>query len=100
MMTSRGNRNPAKLDLGAGTRAPRRRITSSCRDLASTDATDPAQVSPEECAQFEAEFAEGLARASAEFDLAPAEAVLDRWWGIAAIRVNPLSEQEAAQVAA
>jgi hypothetical protein len=59
-----------------------------------------AQVSPEECAQFEAGFAEGLARASAEFDLAPAEAVLDRWWGIAAIRVNPLSEQEAAQVAA
>jgi hypothetical protein len=40
---------------------------------------------PQECAQFEAEFAEGLARASAEFDLAPAEAVLDRWWGIAAL---------------
>jgi hypothetical protein len=38
--------------------------------------------------------------ASAEFDLAPAEAVLDRWWGIAVIRVNPLSEREAAQVAA
>jgi hypothetical protein len=26
--------------------------------------------------------------------------VLDRWWGIAVIRVNPLSEREAAQVAA
>jgi len=59
-----------------------------------------AQVSPDECARFEAEFAEGLARASAEFDLAPAEAVLDRWWGIAAIRLNPLSEQEKAQVLA
>jgi hypothetical protein len=59
-----------------------------------------AQVSPDECAQFEVEFAEGLARAGAEFDLAPAEAVLDRWWGIAAIRLNPLSEQEKAQVVA
>src|SRR5882757_11142300 len=57
-----------------------------------------AQVSPDECAQFEVEFAEGLARASAEFDLAPAESVLDRWWGIAAIRANPLSEHEAAHV--
>ena len=56
-----------------------------------------AEVSPEECAQFEAEFAQALARAGAEFDLAPAEAVLDRWWGIAVIRANPLSEQEQAQ---
>jgi len=59
-----------------------------------------AEVSPRECAEFEVEFAEGLARAGAEFDLAPAEAVLDRWWGIAAIRVNLLSEHEAAQLAA
>ena len=41
-----------------------------------------AQLSPEECAQFEAEFAQATARAGAEYDLAPAEAVLDRWWGI------------------
>jgi hypothetical protein len=26
------------------------------------------------------------------------DAVLDRWWGIAAIRANPLSEHEQAQV--
>jgi hypothetical protein len=45
-MTSCGDRNPAKLDLGAGTRTPRRRITSSCRDLASTDATDPSNDAP------------------------------------------------------
>jgi hypothetical protein len=57
------------------------------------------EVSPDECAQFEAEFAQALARAGAEFDLAPAEAVLDRWWGIAVIRANPLSEQEQEQVA-
>ena len=57
------------------------------------------EVSPDECVQFEAEFAQALARAGAEFDLAPAEAVLDRWWGIAVIRANPLSEQEQAQLA-
>ncbi|MDQ4039761.1 MAG: DUF6247 family protein [Actinomycetota bacterium] len=58
-----------------------------------------AEVSPDECAQFEAEFAQAIARAGAEFDLAPAEAVLDRWWGIAAIRANPLSEREQEQLA-
>lgn len=58
-----------------------------------------AEVSPAECARFETEFAEALARAGAEFDLAPAEAVLDRWWGIAVIRANPLSEQEQALLA-
>jgi len=58
-----------------------------------------AQLSPGECAQFEAEFAQATARAGAEYDLAPAEAVLDRWWGIAVIRANPLSEQEQAQLA-
>jgi len=58
-----------------------------------------AEVSPDECAQFEVEFAQALARAGAEYDLAPAEAVLDRWWGIAVIRANPLSEQEQTQLA-
>ena len=58
-----------------------------------------ADVSPDECAQFEVEFAQALARAGAQFDLAPAEAVLDRWWGIAVIRANPLSEQEQTQLA-
>lgn len=57
-----------------------------------------AKVSPEECAQFEAEFTQVLTRAGAEFDLAPAEAVLDHWWGIAVIRANPLSEQERTQL--
>lgn len=58
-----------------------------------------AEVSPEECAPFEAEFAQALEQARAECDLAPADAVLDRWWGVAAIRANPLSEQEQAQLA-
>lgn len=58
-----------------------------------------AEVSPDECAQFEAELASALEQASAELDLAPADEVLDRWWGIAAIRTNPLSEAEREQVA-
>jgi hypothetical protein len=58
-----------------------------------------AQLSPAECAQFEAEFAQAAARAGAEYDLAPVQGVLDRWWGIAVIRANPLSEHELAQLA-
>ena len=58
-----------------------------------------AEASPDDCAQFEAEFAAALDQASAEMDLAPAEEVLDRWWAIAAIWVNPLTEAERDQVA-
>ncbi|GAA4934970.1 hypothetical protein EV188_11225 [Actinomycetospora succinea] len=54
---------------------------------------------PEEGAAFEAEFREALDRARDTFDLAPVEAVLDRWWGIAAIRANPLTDAEKEQVA-
>lgn len=54
---------------------------------------------PEECVQFETEFQQATQRAGQTFDLAPVEALLDRWWGIAAIRANPLSEHEQAQVA-
>lgn len=57
-----------------------------------------AELAPQECAQFEAEFRQGIARASETFDLALVEAVLDRWWRIAVIRANPLSEQETAQL--
>jgi hypothetical protein len=34
-----------------------------------------------------------------EFDLAPAEAVLNRWWAVAVMRANPLSEAEQTQLA-
>jgi hypothetical protein len=57
-----------------------------------------AEFAPAECASFEAELQQAIGRAAATFDLAPADAVLDRWWGIAVIRANPLSEQEQAQV--
>lgn len=53
-----------------------------------------AQFAPQECALFEAQFRRALLTAEQRFDLGPAEAVLDRWWGIAAIRANPLSPAE------
>jgi hypothetical protein len=54
----------------------------------------------EEATAFETEFRQALDRARDTFDLGPVEAVLDRWWGIAAIRVNPLTDAEKEQVAA
>ncbi len=57
------------------------------------------QLSPSECAQFEAEFTHAAHQAASDYDLAPAQQVLDRWWGIAVIRANPLSEHEQAQLA-
>ncbi len=45
-----------------------------------------AERAPAECAEFEAEFRQALTRAEIDFDLRPVEALLDRWWGIAAIR--------------
>ena len=53
-----------------------------------------AELSPAECEEFEAEFRRALAHADADFDLGPVDAVLDRWWGIAAMCANPLTEQE------
>lgn len=58
-----------------------------------------AELSPDECAQFETEFKRATQHAGRTFDLAPLDALLDRWWGIAAIRANPLSAEERAQVA-
>ena len=57
-----------------------------------------AEATPEECGRFEAEFRQALARADTDFDIS-IERVLDRWWGIAAIRANPLSAAEREQVA-
>jgi hypothetical protein len=51
-----------------------------------------AEFAPAECEQFEAEFQQALGQAARLFDLAPLDAVLDRWWSIAAIRTNPLNE--------
>jgi uncharacterized protein DUF6247 len=58
-----------------------------------------AELAPDECAEFEAAFRQALATAEIDFDLAPVEAVLDRWWGAAAIAANPLTDQERDQIA-
>jgi len=53
-----------------------------------------AELAPDECAEFEVEFREALARAESDFDLRPVEALLNRWWGRATIRANPLTDAE------
>jgi hypothetical protein len=53
-----------------------------------------AQYAPQECSLFEGEFRQALRSAEQHFDLGPAETVLDRWWGVAAIRANPLDTIE------
>ncbi|MGO1053170.1 DUF6247 family protein [Crossiella sp. CA198] len=40
-------------------------------------------------AMFETEFRAALAGAAEDFDLAPAEAVVHRWWPVAAVTANP-----------
>ncbi len=53
-----------------------------------------ADLSPEEAGRFHDEYRDALTRAADSFDLSDAEAVLTRWWGIAHIRANPLTDDE------
>lgn len=92
--------------------APRRRARTGRAAHASTmttairsiDRSGPAvraalaEVAPAELGLFEAEFQQALERACEQFDLAPAQVVLDRWWGIAMTRANRLSAQEQEQL--
>ncbi len=57
------------------------------------------QWSPGECAQFEAEFREAAQVAGERFDLAPLDALLERWWRIANVRAQPLTDEEHALLA-
>ncbi|MBA2324505.1 MAG: hypothetical protein H0V92_11015 [Pseudonocardiales bacterium] len=57
-----------------------------------------ARFAPDEVTDFETEFGQAIAAAAASLDLAGPLAVLDRWWGIAAIRANPLSDAERDQL--
>lgn len=58
-----------------------------------------AAVSPAECARFESEFTRAAEMAVEQFDDAPLQAVLDRWWTVATVRANPLSDHEQQQLA-
>lgn len=57
------------------------------------------RFAPAECPSFESELGHALAAAARTLDLAPAQAVLDRWWGVAVTRANPLSHAEQVQLA-
>ena len=52
------------------------------------------EASPADAEDFETEFGAALARAAESLDLAEAERVLTHWWGIAHLRLQPLSEAE------
>ena len=51
-------------------------------------------LSPDEAEAFQSEYRATLGRASDSLDLAEAERVLTHWWGIASLRLNPLTEPE------
>ena len=51
-------------------------------------------VSVDEAEVFSGEYRAALQRAASTFDLSESERVLDRWWGIAHLRLNPATEEE------
>lgn len=53
-----------------------------------------AEVSPAKCAEFERDFAAAAEQAGRDVDIAPLDDVLDRWWRIAAVRGNRLTDIE------
>lgn len=52
------------------------------------------EVSPAEAETFATEYRAAPGAAAASLDLSEADRVLSRWWGIAYLRLNPLTEQE------
>lgn len=53
-----------------------------------------AELSPAEAEAFEREYRHALTHAAQTLDLSEANAVLNRWWGIAALRANPPTVEE------
>ena len=51
-------------------------------------------VAPAEAAQFEGDFRDALQQASTTFDLTAVNRVVNRWWGIAYLRLNPRTAEE------
>lgn len=49
---------------------------------------------PQTLPRFEEEFRLAAQAAGEQLDLAPLDEVLNRWWGLAALYANPLSEEE------
>lgn len=57
-----------------------------------------AEAAPDELPEFEAEFRIALAEADDDFDLTRVGRVLDRWWGLLHLRLNPPTPAEKALV--
>jgi hypothetical protein len=58
-----------------------------------------AELAPHDLVEFEAEFRIALAEADDDFDLSRVQAVIDKWWGRAYLRMHPPTEEERALVA-
>jgi hypothetical protein len=57
-----------------------------------------AAAAPDELPEFEAQFRIALAEADEDFDLSRVDRVLNRWWGVAHLRLNPPTEEERAVI--
>ncbi len=57
-----------------------------------------AAVAPDELPEFEAQFRIALAEADEDFDLSRVERVVNRWWGVAHLRLNPPTDDERAVI--
>ena len=51
-------------------------------------------MSADDAERFAAEYRAVLEGAANTFDLSESERVLDRWWGIAHLRLNPATDEE------
>lgn len=58
-----------------------------------------AELAPEDLVEFEAEFRCALAEADDDFDLTRLDAVINKWWGRAHLRMHPPTADERAAVA-
>jgi Family of unknown function (DUF6247) len=104
-------RQPLAHDAGSarrpgGTRHRLRRVTPPCTISGmSLERSGPsiravlAELAPQDLVEFEAEFRCALAQADDDFDLAPVQAVITRWWGRAHLRIHPPTAEERAAVA-
>lgn len=55
------------------------------------------ETSPDEVPDFETEFHTALAETDDDFDVSRIDRLIGRWWRIAHLRLNPISEEERAQ---
>jgi hypothetical protein len=52
------------------------------------------EAAPDEAPVFAAEYRDALRRAASSLDLSESDQVLNRWWGIAYLRLNPPSDED------